>query len=534
MNATLKHYQVTLSNFCFLNDLCYSQDSNWSSRANRLVTEWLKNEDLRYLGVKHDKTNDDGTVYGDVFRKLRSRAFACTNENENTPESEGNEKKSEDKLKTKEKFYLSEYILSMHFGMRNEDLTCSQLKIRVTPSGTPKVTDVSANTKAGSSCTSLTTPTSMSKAAPATPTPPQTEEIGPENMALCQDFKPAVVQDDAYCGKDKQGMLLQSFNAMVDEAVVDEEKELAYAKNDSDDDFDFADGFDFRMQLDDMLQSIGMTKTQVVDKFRELNHNAGFAALPLTPPSLQIAPPQPVIQKIPPQPIIQKIPPQPIIQKTPPQPIILKAPPPPQPTQPQLIFLKAPPQPVIQKTPPQPTIQDTSPKPSTSAAFSKPSPEKYQLTVSSIWRQTDQSFILTIQLPDIKKYELKVLEDKNNVEFRTMDKTPNYGFKIKLFGKVDQEYSTHLTGQYMRVTFTKRMVGHKWPRALHDRNEKLKWLKQDIEQSFEDEEENAELNERMKLLEVSAAANALADDEYDVDQGMMLFSASESEAEEDF
>lgn len=107
-----------------------------------------------------------------------------------------------------------------------------------------------------------------------------------------------------------------------------------------------------------------------------------------------------------------------------------------------------------------------------------------------IWRQTENHFIITIQLPDINMFELTILPDKNTIDFKTVDKTPNYGFRIKLFGKVEPEYKTHLTGMRLKVTFSKRMSNVKWPRALFDKKERFRWLKEDMnELQLSDEEE---------------------------------------------
>lgn len=127
-----------------------------------------------------------------------------------------------------------------------------------------------------------------------------------------------------------------------------------------------------------------------------------------------------------------------------------------------------------------------------SRAVAAPSLKTDFLSPRLIWRQTENDFIVTIELSDIKDFELNVLDDNKTIDFKTLDKQPNYGFTLQLYGKVDSEYKIHLTGMYMRVTLSKRLKGVKWPRALYDRTENFRWLKEDLAElllSDDDEEQ---------------------------------------------
>lgn len=137
-----------------------------------------------------------------------------------------------------------------------------------------------------------------------------------------------------------------------------------------------------------------------------------------------------------------------------------------------------------------------------------------------VWRQTSTSFVLTVQLPDVDEYELKILDDKYSIDFKTLNKSPNYGFKIKLYGRIESKYSVHLTGQYIKFTLTKRLGGVDWPRPLFSKTEKYQWLKGDLLDyapgNEVDDDDDESLNKIQKLMEQAAMSDDDAvDDDFE-------------------
>ncbi|OXA61734.1 putative ATP-dependent RNA helicase TDRD12 isoform X2 [Folsomia candida] len=93
-----------------------------------------------------------------------------------------------------------------------------------------------------------------------------------------------------------------------------------------------------------------------------------------------------------------------------------------------------------------------------------------------VWRQTMKEFILKVNQADILKYSIDI--NKKRISFRTLD-PPDYGFDIDCFGTIEQVPVVFCTGQYLKITLTKRSQWP-WPRPLH-RHLKLRWLKEDIQ-----------------------------------------------------
>lgn len=111
-----------------------------------------------------------------------------------------------------------------------------------------------------------------------------------------------------------------------------------------------------------------------------------------------------------------------------------------------------------------------------------------------LWHQTQNEVILTIMLPDVQDYTFKVQDCKRTLHLRT-DKPVNYGFELKLFGKVLPNPRIYVTGQLVKISLKKRLQGSNWPRLLENRDEKFKWLKEnpDYWQESGDEAEESEV-----------------------------------------
>ncbi|CAL8084214.1 unnamed protein product [Orchesella dallaii] len=93
------------------------------------------------------------------------------------------------------------------------------------------------------------------------------------------------------------------------------------------------------------------------------------------------------------------------------------------------------------------------------------------------WHQTIAAVILTIQLPDIKEFKIEIGLDGRTIRCRIIQ-PKNYGFDLKLFGKVTK-YSEFLTGQQLKLVFTKRSTPATWRRLLYDKTLKCHWVKED-------------------------------------------------------
>jgi len=140
------------------------------------------------------------------------------------------------------------------------------------------------------------------------------------------------------------------------------------------------------------------------------------------------------------------------------------------------------------------------------------------------WHQTPTHIILTVELPDIQTYSLQVGSDYRSIRCTISTPTPpNYGFVLKLFGKVLANPVKHLTGQALKIKLEKRMGNSNWIRVLSDKNlfSKLKWLRehpelfQEVEQ-LGDEEVDEEQEERERINEFKARNN-LNLDNYELD-----------------
>jgi hypothetical protein len=102
------------------------------------------------------------------------------------------------------------------------------------------------------------------------------------------------------------------------------------------------------------------------------------------------------------------------------------------------------------------------------------------------WTQTKEIVTIQIHIPDMKKYTLKIGEDKRSLTF-TSQEPPNYSFELPLFGKVKVPVEENLLGQYLLIRMTK-MSKIKWSDLSRDK-EKRWWLKRDLENLIEDTDE---------------------------------------------
>ncbi|CAL8123863.1 unnamed protein product [Orchesella dallaii] len=163
-----------------------------------------------------------------------------------------------------------------------------------------------------------------------------------------------------------------------------------------------------------------------------------------------------------------------------------------------------------------------------------------KLTPTVKWRQTDTSLILTVLVPDIQEFDLRIGADKRTICFQTL-KPANYGFTLKSFGKV-VKYDAYPTGQCLKLTFTKRLAGAKWIRVMSDKDAKLMWLKPDTdyvtsEDDEDDEEEDYESDDQEKWLyerdedEENTEMYLTLEAEAEIGENANLFDSSGSESE---
>lgn len=146
------------------------------------------------------------------------------------------------------------------------------------------------------------------------------------------------------------------------------------------------------------------------------------------------------------------------------------------------------------------------------------------------WHQTDSLLILKIAVPDIIQYELNVI-DKNTISFQTLGIKPkDYGFNVKVFGKLEPQFDVNLTGLCMTVKFKKKMGGAIWPRVLYSRNEKFHWLKEDLDYLKDDMEGESKATQStidpsmlqgIEKLNMTGEADTF-DEEFDDDEGDVL------------
>lgn len=104
-------------------------------------------------------------------------------------------------------------------------------------------------------------------------------------------------------------------------------------------------------------------------------------------------------------------------------------------------------------------------------------PSTFQLQFPGIktptveWYQTNETVMIRILVPDIKKYEVKI-EDKKQLTFRTIE-PPNYGFQLILSMKVEVTPEITPLGQYTKMKLRKRMTGLPWE-ALYQGQKTMK------------------------------------------------------------
>ncbi|ODM88700.1 putative ATP-dependent RNA helicase TDRD12 [Orchesella cincta] len=148
-----------------------------------------------------------------------------------------------------------------------------------------------------------------------------------------------------------------------------------------------------------------------------------------------------------------------------------------------------------------PSTVETLPKKSELSTSSAPLPTRSGgglLLPTLLWHQTTSHLILHVQLPDIRVYSLKIGVDSRSLVFRT-ENPPNYGFNLKLFGKVElQPEQELLTGQELKIKLKKRLTtSGPWIRLMYDKKLKFQWVREhpDFFTEVVDEEEQEEMIE---------------------------------------